>query len=127
MKKQFLFLAAATVMFASCGNDAETAKTEEAPATETKTETAAPAEATASSDVPKFSSPEVQQLANEYGTFMKESYEAAKSGNAAKVQELQAKATEWATKTQAAAAKMTPEDAKLWGEYAQKLATDMMK
>lgn len=126
MKKQFLFLTAASIMFASCGGGAET------PKTETSTPAAAPAQevapvAEAASDVPKFSSPEVQALANEYGAFMKESMEAAKSGNAAKMQELQAKATEWATKTQAAAAKMTPEDAKLWGEYATKLATSMAK
>lgn len=74
------------------------------------------------SDLPKFSSPEVQQFAEEYATYVNESMEAAKSGNAAKIQELATKAQEWATKAQEFSSKMTADDAQLWVDYQSKLA-----
>ena len=82
--------------------------------------------ASASSDLPKFSTPEVQKFADEYSAFINESIDAAKSGDAAKIQELTVKSQEWVTKSQAVMAKMTPEDAKLWSEYYAKLSQQMM-
>ena len=109
-------------------------KKEEAKTTDTS---AAPVESTASTpaakestaapttvngvEVPKFSIPEMQQFANDYAAYVSETMAASKSGDAAKIQELNAKAQEWATKQSSLAGKMTPDDAKLWSEFAMKL------
>ncbi len=79
----------------------------------------------ASSDLPKFSDPEITKFAEEYNTYVKDMMAASKAKDAAKIQELSAKAQEWATKAQTAMAKMTPEDQKLWTEYYTKLSQDM--
>ncbi|MEG0917740.1 MAG: hypothetical protein RSF68_12080 [Myroides sp.] len=92
------------------------------PATETQTTTTT-TETTL--EVPKFSSPEVQKFAEEYTAYVKQSMEAAKSGDAAKISELQAKATEWTKKQTELAGKLTPEDAKLWQDYYMKLSEQM--
>lgn len=92
------------------------------PVTETETTTTT-TETTL--EVPKFSSPEVQKYAEEYTAFVKDQVAAAKSGDAAKVTELQAKAAEWAKKGQTAMAKFTPEDAKLWADYYAKLGEQL--
>lgn len=89
--------------------------TEEAPVVEQTTETTVA--------VPKFSNDEVQKLANEYADYYAQVLAATKAGDATKIKELQTKGAEWATKTQALAAKMTPDDAKKWAEFAQALAT----
>lgn len=110
-------------------------KKEEAPATEvtatevTATEetpvTEAPAETTtASVEVPKFSTPEMQKFADEYAAYTAEVIAVSKSGDAAKITALQTKATEWATKTTAAMSKMTPEDAQKWSTFATALAQE---
>lgn len=72
-------------------------------------------------EVPKFSNPDVQQFANEYAEYVNESMAAAKSGDAAKVQELTAKSQEWSAKQSALGSKMTPEDAKLFSDFSMKL------
>lgn len=77
-------------------------------------------------EVPKFSSPEVQQFADEYATFMSEMTAASKSGDAAKIQELSLKTQEWAEKQTELASKWTPEDAKLWSDFAMKLSQAQM-
>ena len=82
-------------------------------------------ETTTTTEVPKFSSPEAQQLADDYTKYVNEYVAAAKSGDATKIQELAGKQQEWATKTATALTKLTPEDAKLWSEYAQKLAAEL--
>ena len=126
MKKQLLLLAAVATIFASCGESTETAttKTEEAPA---NTEAPVANTTEVSSDIPNFSTPELKALAQEYTTYMHEASAAAKAGDAAKIQELTAKASEWATKTTAAVSKMTQEDQKIWTDYFTKLAQDMAK
>lgn len=121
--------AVAVALFASCDN-AETKKVEvkdTATTVDTKggVATVTTTETTSTTSVPKFSSPEVQTLADDYTKFVNEYVAATKSGDATKLQELATKQQEWATKTAAAASKFTPEDAKLWGEYAQKLATEL--
>ena len=105
------------------------AKSTDSATTEKTTENNGEASASnenASSDLPKFSSPEIQKFAEDYSAFINETAAAAKSGDVAKIQELTKKAQEWATKSQTEMAKMTPEDAKLWTEYYTKLSQKMM-
>lgn len=73
-------------------------------------------------EVPKFGNADVQKVANEYATYLKDAAEAVKSGSTDKVQELQAKAAEWQTKMQEVATKLTPEDATKWSEWMQKIS-----
>lgn len=130
MKKIILSLGAvALISVTACKK--ETTKTE-TPATENSTaETSGKTEETASTEaptsingieIPKFSNPDVQKFATEFAKFSAENMEAAKSGDAAKIQELTAKAQEWGTKQAALTAKMTPEDVKLWSDFAMKLS-----
>ncbi|WP_300675384.1 hypothetical protein [Soonwooa sp.] len=78
------------------------------------------------SDVPKFSSPEVQKFADDYAAFYKEVAEAAKSGDATKIQEMQKKTMDWAQKAQGFTQKMTPEDIQKWTDWSQKIAKSAM-
>lgn len=131
MKKVFLALTViGLVSLTSCDDKKSTDKesvettettpgTTEEPAVETEVETTA----TATVEVPKFSNADVQKFANEYGEFYSEMIAAAKSGDQAKMTELQGKAVEWAQKSQEFTQKMTAEDMKLWTDWAQKLAT----
>lgn len=118
-------MAIVAVSFTACK---EEKKVESTTGTEEVSKSAeAPAStANASSDLPKFSTPEVQKFAEEYSAFINESTAAAKSGDAKKIQELTVKSQEWITKSQAVMAKMTPEDAKLWSDYYAKLSQQMM-
>ena len=75
-------------------------------------------------DVPKFSNEEVQKFAEEYAAYYKEVLEAAKAKDAAKSAELAQKAQDLAKSAQEKMTKMTPEDAKLWADWAQKIATE---
>lgn len=127
MKKLVLSaLFASTMLVVSCDKkkgveETTTTETETTvdPVTDTQTTTTT-TETTL--EVPKFNSPEAQKFAEEYTAYVKEQMEAAKSGDAAKIQELQAKAAEWTKRQTELAAKLTPADAKLWQEYAMKLA-----
>ena len=125
MKNFFIPMAIVAVTLTSCKDEKkvepttgteEVAKSAEAPAFTTS----------ASSDLPKFSTPEVQKFAEEYSAFINESAAVAKSGDAAKIQELTVKSQEWVAKSQAVMAKMTPEDARLWSVYYAKLSQQMM-
>lgn len=127
MKKLVLSaLFASTMLVVSCDKKKgveETTTTETETTVDPATETATTTTTTETTlEVPKFSSPEAQKMAEEYTAYVKESMEAAKSGDAAKIQELQAKAADWTKKQTELAAKLTPADAKLWQEYATKLA-----
>ena len=82
--------------------------------------------AAVASDVPKFSSPEVQKFAEEYASFYKEVTTAAQSGDAAKIQDMQKKTMEWAQKAQTFTQKMTPEDIQKWTDWSQKIANSAM-
>ena len=136
MKKLVFALGAVAMLsMVSCGKKETPA---EKPATE---ETAKGGEATeqpaaeekaaegdvagALSEVPKFSNEETQKFAEEYAAYYKEVLEAAKAKDAAKSAELAQKAQDLAKSAQEKMTKMTPEDAKVWGEWAQKIATEV--
>ncbi|UQB70242.1 hypothetical protein [Epilithonimonas zeae] len=122
MKKSIFILGAFLALTLSSCKKEET-KTTEAAATEKAAEKAT--DVVESSDVPKFSDPEITKFAEEYNTYVKDMIAASKAQDAKKIQELSAKAQEWATKSQTALAKMTAEDQKLWTDYYTKLAQDM--
>lgn len=127
--KKILLTAVLVASLVACDKKAET--TDSAPTetsnTETQaTETQASNDSSAdSSSSAKFSSPEVQKVADEYATFVKEYVEAYKSGDATKIHDLAKKQQEWATKLQSSMSSMTPEDVKVWTEYMQKLSEEM--
>ena len=133
-KLVFALGAVAMLSMVSCGKKetpAEKPATEEAakegeateqPAAEEK---AAEGVAGALSEVPKFSNEEVQKFAEEYAAYYKEVLEASKAKDAAKSAELAQKAQDLAKSAQEKMTKMTPEDAKVWGEWAQKIATEV--
>lgn len=129
MKKVFLTLTVIGLVTLTSCDDTKKAEettvenTEVAPETEPAVETEVETTATATVEVPKFSNGDVQKFADEYGAFYSEMIAAAKSGDQAKMQELQGKAVEWAQKSQEFTQKMTAEDMKLWSDWAQKLAT----
>ena len=133
-KLVFALGAVAMLSMVSCGKKETPA---EQPATE---ETAKGGEATeqpaaeekaaegdvagAFADVPKFSNEEVQKFAEEYAAYYKEVFEAYKAKDAAKSAELAQKAQDLDKSAQEKMTKMTPEDAKLWADWAQKIATE---
>ena len=134
MKKLVFALGAVAMLsMVSCGKKetpAEKPATEEAakegeateqPAAEEK---AAEGVAGALSEVPKFSNEETQKFAEEYAAYYKEVLEASKAKDAAKVAELGQKGQDLAKSAQEKMTKMTPEDAKLWADWAQKIATE---
>ncbi len=132
-KLVFALGAVAMLSMVSCGKKetpAEKPATEEAakegeateqPAAEEK---AAEGVANAFADVPKFSNEEVQKFAEEYAAYYKEVFEANKAKDAAKLAELGQKGADFAKSAQEKLTKMTPEDAKLWADWAQKIATE---
>lgn len=130
MKKLVLSaLFASTMLVVSCDKKKgveETTTTETETTVDAATETQTTTTTTETTlEVPKFSSPEAQKFAEEYTAYVKEQMEAAKSGDAAKIQELQAKSAEWTKRQTELATKLTPADAKLWQEYAMKLSEQM--
>ena len=124
----------AMLSMVSCGKKetpAEKPATEEAakegeateqPAAEEK---AAEGVAGALSEVPKFSNEETQKFAEEYAAYYKEVLEASKAKDAAKIAELGQKGQDLAKSAQEKMTKMSAEDAKVWGEWAQKIATEV--
>ena len=136
MKKLVFTLGAVAMLsMVSCGKKETPAEkpATEAAADSTAQETAEPAAeekaaegvAGALSEVPKFSNEETQKFAEEYAAYYKEVLEAAKAKDAAKSAELAQKAQDLAKSAQEKMTKMTPEDAKVWGEWAQKIATEV--
>lgn len=137
MKKLVFALGAVAMLsMVSCGKKetpAEKPATEAAAADSTAQEAAQPAAeekaaegvAGALSEVPKFSNEETQKFAEEYAAYYKEVLEASKAKDAAKVAELGQKGQDLAKSAQEKMTKMTPEDAKVWGEWAQKIATEV--
>ena len=136
MKKLVFALGAVAMLsMVSCGKKetpAEKPATEAAPdstaqeaAQPAAEEKAAEGVAGALSEVPKFSNEETQKFAEEYAAYYKEVLEAAKAKDAAKSAELAQKAQDLAKSAQEKMTKMTPEDAKVWGEWAQKIATEV--
>ena len=136
MKKLVFALGAVAMLsMVSCGKKETPAEkpAAEAAADSTAQEAAQPAVeekaaegvAGALSEVPKFSNEETQKFAEEYAAYYKEVLEAAKAKDAAKSAELAQKAQDLAKSAQEKMTKMTPEDAKVWGEWAQKIATEV--
>ena len=125
MKKTIFILGAfAALSLASCKKE-EPKTTETTPVANSTEAAETVGDVVESSDLPKFSNPEITKFAEEYNTYVKDMMAASKAQDATKIQELSAKAQEWATKAQTAMAKMTPEDQKLWTEYYTKLSQDM--
>jgi hypothetical protein len=136
MKKLVFALGAVAMLsMVSCGKKETPAEkpAAEAAADSTAQEAAQPAVeekaaegvAGALSEVPKFSNEETQKFAEEYAAYYKEVLEAAKAKDAAKSAELAQKAQDLAKSAQEKMTKMTPEDAKAWGEWAQKITTEV--
>ena len=136
MKKLVFALGAVAMLsMVSCGKKETPAEkpATEAAADSTAQETAEPAAeekaaegvAGALSEVPKFSNEETQKFAEEYAAYYKEVLEAAKAKDAAKSAELAQKAQDLAKSAQEKMTKMSAEDAKVWGEWAQKIATEV--
>ena len=132
-KLVFALGAVAMLSMVSCGKKEtpaeqpateETAKGGEATEQPAAEEKAAEGVANAFADVPKFSNEEVQKFAEEYAAYYKEVFEAYKAKDAAKSAELAKKAQDLAKSAQEKMTKMTPEDAKLWADWAQKIATE---
>ena len=92
---------------------------------ETPAEKPAEGVAGALSEVPKFSNEETQKFAEEYAAYYKEVLEASKAKDAAKIAELGQKGQDLAKSAQEKMTKMSAEDAKVWGEWAQKIATEV--
>ena len=133
-KLVFALGAVAMLSMVSCGKKEtpaekpateETAKEGEATEQPAAEEKAAEGVAGALSEVPKFSNEETQKFAEEYAAYYKEVLEASKAKDAAKVAELGQKGQDLAKSAQEKMTKMTPEDAKAWGEWAQKIATEV--
>ena len=137
MKKLVFALGAVAMLsMVSCGKKETPAEkpAAEAATDSTAQETAQPAAegekaveavAGALSEVPKFSNEETQKFAEEYAAYYKEVLEAAKAKDAAKSAELAQKAQDLAKSAQEKMTKMSAEDAKVWGEWAQKIATEV--
>ena len=133
-KLVFALGAVAMLSMVSCGKKEtpaekpateETAKEGEATEQPAAEEKAAEGVAGALSEVPKFSNEETQKFAEEYAAYYKEVLEAAKAKDAAKSAELAQKAQDLAKSAQEKMTKMSAEDAKVWGEWAQKIATEV--
>ena len=135
-KLVFALGAVAMLSMVSCGKKEtpaeqpateEVAKDSAAEATEQPAaeEKAAEGVAGALSEVPKFSNEETQKFAEEYAAYYKEVLEASKAKDAAKVAELGQKGQDLAKSAQEKMTKMSAEDAKVWGEWAQKIATEV--
>ena len=76
-------------------------------------------------NVPRFSNQEVQKFAEEYARYYKEILKAVKEKDAVKIAELGQKGQDLAKSAQEKMTKMSAEDAKVWGEWAQKIATEV--
>ena len=135
MKKLVFALGAVAMLsMVSCGKKEtpaeqpateETAKGGEATEQPAAEEKAAEGVAGALSEVPKFSNEETQKFAEEYAAYYKEVLEASKAKDAAKIAELGQKGQDLAKSAQEKMTKMSAEDAKVWGEWAQKIATEV--
>ena len=136
MKKIFAVLALVSVL-ASCKDKKEDKKVEDTtvvtPTTTTDPapNTTDPAPTTASTEVPKFTNPDVQKWVNDYDAYITSVINAYQSKNAAKAQELSAKASEWTAKSQEMATKSaaTPDEVQRFSDYIMaksKAMTDAM-
>jgi hypothetical protein len=129
MKKLFAVLALVAVMTSCKDKKKDDKKMEETTTTSSTTEPSktppvdAPVEVTG---VPKFSDPEVQKFANDYGAFMMQ-YKAGMS-DPAKMTELSNKMQEWSKRSTEIGMKLAskPEEAQAWAMWISGLMKDMM-
>ena len=125
MKKLFAVLALVAVMSSCKDKKKDDKKMEETTTTEpSKTLPAdAPVEV---AGVPKFSDPEVQKFANDYGAFMMQ-YKAGMS-DPAKMTELSKNMQEWSKRSTEIGMKLAskPEEAQAWAMWISGLMKDMM-
>jgi hypothetical protein len=126
MKKVILFAAIAGFFFGSCNHagDKKVEIKDTAQSIDRKAVEASIAVEPMKMDIPKFKSPEARQLADDYIKYVNEYKLAAKNHDAVKLQELVEKQKEWVAKTSEAISKLSPEDTKLWTEYAKKIAVE---
>ncbi len=138
MKKVLLSLAVVSLISLTACKDDKKATENQAAADSTQTEqpaqaveeapkAEAPADAAASTDVPKFADTDVQKFVDDYTAYIKDITAAASSKDMTKMAALSQKGQEWATKSAEIGKKLqaNPEDAKKFAEYYQKLATEM--
>ncbi len=133
MKKVFAIIALVAVM-TSCKDkkkdekkmDETTTTTPTTTTTTTTTTTPADPTTTATSGVPTFSDPEVQQFANDYAAFMA-NYKAGMK-DPAKMQDLTKDMQKWTEKSQKIGMKLsqTPDEAKKWADWVMVVSKDMM-
>jgi len=115
------------VFMASCNNKDKTetmneSATEETTGTaETTTPMAENAEM-AVTDIPQFSSAEVQKFVEDYAAYMNEVLKAQASKDTEKVAELQAHSVEWGQKAVGYMQKMTREERQDWDIWNKKMA-----
>ena len=128
MKKFFLAIAAVGIVsLASCKSEEKKVEDATADVTEQAIETGAENAdvatdvAVASTDIPSFSNTEIQNFAKEYQGYYNQLMEAAKAGDATKLQELTAQGVEWTKKASEWTQKMTPEDSQKWIDWSSKL------
>jgi hypothetical protein len=126
MKKLFAVLAIVGVMTSCKDKKKDDKKTEETTTTTpttTESTTTPPAEI---AGVPKFSDPEVQKFANDYGNFMMQ-YKAGMS-DPAKMTELSKNMQEWSSRSTEIGMKLAskPEEAQAWAMWISGLMKDIM-
>jgi len=130
MKKLFAVLALVAFMTSCKDKKKDDKKMEETTTTPTTTEpttTTPPADASVEvAGVPKFSDPEVQKFANDYGNFMMQ-YKAGMS-DPAKMAELSKNMQEWSKRSTEIGMKLAskPEEAQAWAMWLSGLMKDMM-
>lgn len=130
MKKVLLVLAIAGALV-SCGGKKKSDKPAGADSTanmkpaDQGANTTTPGTA-ATTGVPTFSDPEVQQFANDATALVNSYMDAAKAKDMSKITELSSKWAGWGTKSTEVAQKLAnnPEEAKKWADYWTKLAQD---
>lgn len=130
MKKLFAVIALVGVMTSCKDKKKDDKKVEETttstPTTTEPTTTPTSTTTTASSGVPTFSDPEVQQFANDYAAFMA-NYKAGMK-DPAKLQDLTKDMQKWTEKSQKIGMKLsqTPDEAKKWADWVMVVSKDMM-
>lgn len=131
--KKLLFVVAIAGVMTSCKDkkdekavDATTTTTSTTEPTTTEPTTTTTTTTTASTGVPTFSDPEVQQFANDYAAFIA-NYKAGMN-DPAKMQDLTKDMQKWTEKSQKIGMKLsqTPDEAKKWADWVMVISKDMM-
>lgn len=129
MKKAFLSLAAAGLFAAVITSCESTTKTEKSTDStivkgDTTVKTSTTKTETVKSNVPVFSSDEVNKGLAEYAKLKEEYTAALKSQNKAKVESLTSKYTTWAQNAATWSSKLKPEEVQKYSDYMTKLSQE---